>query len=153
MHIYMILLDLDMHCRQKDGRWRYSDDNETVRKLMRQLHNKMMSSTHTDRERTYNGNNNSKSSSSSSRSQRSNNTSSSSHGKSSTNTSAQNRILTCNLWNGRDKNGVWTSTSHCSKSDDACRYSHLCSQCNGSHPRFTKDACKHTEHDSKHDSK
>src|ERR1700687_6148468 len=137
------LLDLDMHCRRKAGKWRYSEDSEEVRRIMRQLHNKLISNTHIDRDRTYSSNNKMPS-----RSQRN----SMSHGKSSTHTTTRNR-LACYKWNGRDKNGMWTAVSHCDKTDETCTYNHMCSHCFGAHQRFSKDGCKATEHDNKHDSK
>ena len=50
------LLDLDMHCRRKSGRWRYTDNDEIVRRIMRQLQKKMISNTPIEGERasTYN---------------------------------------------------------------------------------------------------
>ena len=54
------LLDLDMHCRHKSGRWRYSDNDKIVRSIMRKLQNKMISNMPIERERTstYNNYNN-----------------------------------------------------------------------------------------------
>jgi hypothetical protein len=139
------LLDLDMHCRRRAGKWRYSDDTETVRRLMRQLHNKMISSTPIDRERAYNGG------SKFTPRQRNNTTS---YGKSASHTSSRPRVQPCYRWNGKDKSGVWTATSQCDRTDDACTYSHVCSRCHGGHQRFSKDGCKASEHDGgKRDSK
>jgi hypothetical protein len=148
------LLDLDMHCRRRAGNWRYSDDSEIARPLMRSLHNKLISSTTIDRDReparAYNGG----SKVATSRGQRYNNTTP--HGKSASLTPSRPRVQPCYRWNGKDKSGVWAATSQCDKTDDACTYSHVCSQCHGGHPRFSKDACKAVapEHDSgKRDSK
>ena len=145
------LLDLDMHCRHKSGRWRYSDNDKIVRRIMRKLQNKMISNMPIERERTstynsYNNNNNNQKTSS--RYQRHGIP----HGKSYTPTSRP-RVSACYKYNGRDKNNAWTSTSHCDKSDDTCTFSHVCSQCFGGHPRYSKDGCKHAEHDMKHASK
>jgi hypothetical protein len=145
------LLDLDMHCRHKSGRWRYSDNDKIVRSIMRKLQNKMISNMPIERERTstYNNYNNSNNTQkTSSRYQRHGIP----HGKSYTPTSRP-RVSACYKYNGRDKNNAWTSTSHCDKSDDTCTFSHVCSQCFGGHPRYSKDGCKHAEHDMKHESK
>jgi hypothetical protein len=141
------LLDLDMHCRRRMGRWKYSDTNETVRQLIRQLTGKMLSSTHTERERAYNGG-----SKFTSRQQRN---SSTSYGKSASynnnnryNNSSSKGAQPCFRWNGKDaKAGVWTSVSQCDNTEQSCRYSHVCSQCHGNHQRFTKESCKATERD------
>jgi hypothetical protein len=142
------LLDLDMHCRRRAGKWKYRDESETVRRYMRLLNNKLISSTPIDRDRSYSSMPKTTSSRGGQRG------SSVTYGKSAAHTSTRPRTQPCWRWNGKDKSGVWTSISQCDKSDDTCTFSHVCSQCSGGHPRFSKDACKHGEHDgAKHESK
>lgn len=140
------LLDLDLHCRRRAGKWKYSDDSETVRRHMRSLHNKMISTTSSDRDRDRNRSYSNTSKVSSSHGvQRSNMT----YGKSAAHTSTRPHIQACHRWNGKDsKSGLWTSESHCDKSDETCRYSHVCTQCFNAHQVFTNDACKRGHHDS-----
>jgi hypothetical protein len=145
------LLDLDLHCRSESGKWTLHEDSSVVRKFMRQLQNKMISSSmQVERERnSYNGNNKSLSSF---RNQRA--TSSSSNGKSSQSAHRSERNLrACFKWNGRDSNGTWTATSHCDKSDETCTFNHICAHCFGGHQRFSRDGCKHRERDGKSESK
>src|SRR3981081_2629269 len=96
------LLDLDMHCRRRAGKWRYSDDTEIARPFMRQLHNKMISSTPVDRERepAYNGG----SKAVTSHGKHYNNKTP--YGKSASLTSSRARVQPCYRWNGKNKSGV-----------------------------------------------
>jgi hypothetical protein len=141
------LLDLDLHCRSEPSKWTLNEDSSVVRKFIRQLQSKMISSMQVERERAYNGN----SKSASFRNQRA---TSSSNGKSSQSGHRGDRNLrACFKWNGKDSSGAWTGTSHCDKSDEACTFNHICAHCGGGHQRFSRDGCKHRERDGKSDSK